>query len=141
MITTTYNIYLSFFYLFYVFIYFLYIFFFIIIVNHLEPVKNNVQTNVTTSNVSKDNSNEKDTNSKNLSAKQIKREKKTKSNEKIKRVSESEFVSDTLQTNEADLDEVKEGMKKLGIDSLAKQALETNKNGKIFTKDTNEYLY
>lgn len=32
-------------------------------------------------------------------------------------------------------------MKKLGIDSLAKQALETNKNGKIFTKDTNEYIY
>lgn len=72
---------------------------------------------------------------KNLNPKQRKGENKTKSKQ-VQRVSESEFVSDTLQTNPADLDEVKEGMKKLGIDSLAKQALETNKNGKI-VKETN----
>lgn len=53
-----------------------------------------------------------------------------KGREQVKRTSESEFVSDTLQTNEEDLEEVKAGIKKLGIDSLAKQALETNKNGK-----------
>lgn len=76
---------------------------------------------------------------KNSSVKQTKRENKGKSIEKAKRVSESEFVSDTLQTNPADLDEVKEGMKKLGIDSLAKQALETNKNGKKIKRVTNIY--
>uniref|UniRef100_A0A182NL41 BSD domain-containing protein n=1 Tax=Anopheles dirus TaxID=7168 RepID=A0A182NL41_9DIPT len=37
----------------------------------------------------------------------------------------SEFVSDSFQTNEQDLEEVKAGMKKLGIDSLAQQANES----------------
>lgn len=35
---------------------------------------------------------------------------------------ENEFVSDAFQTSEKDLDEVKAGMKLLGIDSLAKQS-------------------
>lgn len=38
---------------------------------------------------------------------------------------ESEFVSDAFQTTDKDLDEVKAGMKLLGIDSLTSQ---TNKN-------------
>uniref|UniRef100_A0A182XX30 BSD domain-containing protein n=1 Tax=Anopheles stephensi TaxID=30069 RepID=A0A182XX30_ANOST len=47
----------------------------------------------------------------------------------------SEFISDSFHTNEQDLEEVKAGMKKLGIDSLAQQAnesigLETEKSGK-----------
>uniref|UniRef100_A0A336K1Y7 CSON011066 protein n=1 Tax=Culicoides sonorensis TaxID=179676 RepID=A0A336K1Y7_CULSO len=62
-------------------------------------------------------------------------DKNNKKPEKTKRISESEFVSDTLQTNQEDLEEVKEGMKKLGIDSLAKQALETNKNEEQWEKD------
>lgn len=42
---------------------------------------------------------------------------------------DSEFVSDAFQTTEKDLDEVKAGMKLLGIDSLASQS---NKNdGKV----------
>ncbi|XP_063697024.1 synapse-associated protein of 47 kDa isoform X6 [Culicoides brevitarsis] len=85
---------------------------------------------------------EKDSNKEISSAKQTNANKRDtsannskKKDKKAKRVSESEFVSDTLQTNEADLDEVKEGMKKLGIDSLAKQALETNKNEEQWEKD------
>lgn len=35
---------------------------------------------------------------------------------------DSEFVSDAFQTTDKDLDEVKAGMKLLGIDSLAKQS-------------------
>lgn len=95
------------------------------------PSENKKQSDSTPEPVSKnDNENDKKVN-KSSSAKQTKKENKSKSSEKqVKRASESEFVSDTLQTNQADLDEVKEGMKKLGIDSLAKQALETNKNGK-----------
>lgn len=42
---------------------------------------------------------------------------------------DSEFVSDTFQTTEKDLDEVKAGMKLLGIDSLANQSKKDN--GKI----------
>uniref|UniRef100_A0A182UH24 BSD domain-containing protein n=1 Tax=Anopheles melas TaxID=34690 RepID=A0A182UH24_9DIPT len=46
-----------------------------------------------------------------------------------------EFISDSFHTNEQDLEEVKAGMKKLGIDSLAQQAnesigLEHEKSGK-----------
>lgn len=44
-------------------------------------------------------------------------------------ISETEFVSDTFQTNDKDLEEVKAGMKKLGIDTLAQQA---GKDGKSF---------
>lgn len=44
-------------------------------------------------------------------------------------ISETEFVSDTFQTNDKDLEEVKAGMKKLGIDTLAQQA---GKDGKTF---------
>lgn len=47
---------------------------------------------------------------------------------KARTVSETEFVSDTFQTNDKDLEEVKAGMKKLGIDTLAQQA---GKDGKI----------
>jgi hypothetical protein len=51
---------------------------------------------------------------------------------RVQKLSESEFVSDTFQTSEKDLEEIKAGMRKLGIDSLAQQAIETNndKNGK-----------
>uniref|UniRef100_U5ETZ9 Putative synapse-associated protein n=1 Tax=Corethrella appendiculata TaxID=1370023 RepID=U5ETZ9_9DIPT len=42
--------------------------------------------------------------------------------------SQNEFISDTFQTNDKDLEEVKAGMKKLGIDTLANDAnLKTNK--------------
>uniref|UniRef100_A0A182KCI5 BSD domain-containing protein n=1 Tax=Anopheles christyi TaxID=43041 RepID=A0A182KCI5_9DIPT len=46
-----------------------------------------------------------------------------------------EFISDSFHTNEQDLEEVKAGMKKLGIDSLAQQAnesigLQQEKSGK-----------
>lgn len=54
-----------------------------------------------------------------------KEKEETKQDRKTKKLSESEFVSDTLQASEADLEEVKAGMKKLGIDSLARQALVT----------------
>lgn len=37
---------------------------------------------------------------------------------------DSEFVSDAFQTTDKDLDEVKAGMKLLGIDSLANQSNE-----------------
>uniref|UniRef100_A0A182Q3J9 BSD domain-containing protein n=1 Tax=Anopheles farauti TaxID=69004 RepID=A0A182Q3J9_9DIPT len=52
----------------------------------------------------------------------------------------SEFVSDSFQTNEQDLEEVKAGMKKLGIDSLAQQAnesigLENEKSEEQWEKD------
>lgn len=40
---------------------------------------------------------------------------------------DSEFVSDTFHASEKDLEEVKAGMKMLGIDTLATQ---TNANGK-----------
>uniref|UniRef100_A0A182PM84 BSD domain-containing protein n=1 Tax=Anopheles epiroticus TaxID=199890 RepID=A0A182PM84_9DIPT len=39
--------------------------------------------------------------------------------------SHREFISDSFHTNEQDLEEVKAGMKKLGIDSLAQQANES----------------
>uniref|UniRef100_A0AAG5CPK1 BSD domain-containing protein n=1 Tax=Anopheles atroparvus TaxID=41427 RepID=A0AAG5CPK1_ANOAO len=42
-----------------------------------------------------------------------------------KKGNHSEFISDSFQTNEQDLEEVKAGMKKLGIDSLARQANES----------------
>lgn len=42
------------------------------------------------------------------------------------KLSESEFVSDTFQTTETDLEEVKAGMRKLGINSLAQQAAVDN---------------
>lgn len=45
---------------------------------------------------------------------------------------ESEFISDAFQATDKDLDEVKAGMKLLGIDSLTSQS---NKNaGKTFIK-------
>ncbi|XP_053671037.1 synapse-associated protein of 47 kDa [Anopheles nili] len=52
----------------------------------------------------------------------------------------SEFISDSFQTNEQDLEEVKAGMKKLGIDSLAQQAnesigLEDEKSEEQWEKD------
>lgn len=51
---------------------------------------------------------------------------------KTARVSESEFISDTFKTSEKDLEEVQEGMKKLGIDTLAKQVTDgASGNGKI----------
>lgn len=40
------------------------------------------------------------------------------------KISESEFVSDEFQTsNDTDLAEIKDGMRKLGIDSMTQQAL------------------
>ncbi|KAH8417415.1 hypothetical protein KR222_010891 [Zaprionus bogoriensis] len=43
------------------------------------------------------------------------------------KISESEFVSDEFQTsNETDLAEIKDGMRKLGIDSMTQQALPPN---------------
>ncbi|KAH8360035.1 hypothetical protein KR093_010225 [Drosophila rubida] len=43
------------------------------------------------------------------------------------KISESEFVSDEFQTsNETDLAEIKDGMRKLGIDSMTQQALASN---------------
>lgn len=39
---------------------------------------------------------------------------------------ESEFISDTFQTNEKDLEEVQAGMRKLGIDTLVKQGDKDN---------------
>lgn len=43
------------------------------------------------------------------------------------KISESEFVSDEFQTsNETDLAEIKDGMRKLGIDSMTQQALPSN---------------
>ncbi|XP_035903960.1 synapse-associated protein of 47 kDa isoform X5 [Anopheles stephensi] len=52
----------------------------------------------------------------------------------------NEFISDSFHTNEQDLEEVKAGMKKLGIDSLAQQAnesigLETEKSEEQWEKD------
>ncbi|XP_052890691.1 synapse-associated protein of 47 kDa isoform X3 [Anopheles moucheti] len=52
----------------------------------------------------------------------------------------SEFISDSFHTNEQDLEEVKAGMKKLGIDSLAQQAnesigLESEKSEEQWEKD------
>lgn len=48
--------------------------------------------------------------------------------------SESEFVSDAFQTtNESDLEEIKDGMRKLGIDSMTQQqpnAALSNNDGK-----------
>lgn len=51
---------------------------------------------------------------------------------KNRTISETEFVSDTFQTNDKDLEEVKAGMKKLGIDTLAQQASKDGKNSFIF---------
>lgn len=45
----------------------------------------------------------------------------------LHKISESEFVSDEFQTsNETDLAEIKDGMRKLGIDSMTQQALPSN---------------
>lgn len=44
------------------------------------------------------------------------------SNQPTKCAVESEFVSDAFQTSDKDLDEVKAGMKLLGIDSLANES-------------------
>lgn len=41
-------------------------------------------------------------------------------------------MSDTFQTNDKDLEEVKAGMKKLGIDTLAQQAGKDGKNFILF---------
>lgn len=49
--------------------------------------------------------------------------------EQSKNAFDSEFVSDAFQTTDKDLDEVKAGMKLLGIDSLTNQSSE--KSGKI----------
>lgn len=46
------------------------------------------------------------------------------------KIVDSEFVSDTFHTSEKDLEEVKAGMKMLGIDTLA---IQTNSNGKECT--------
>lgn len=43
-------------------------------------------------------------------------------NTQSKSAVENEFVSDAFQTTDKDLDEVKAGMKLLGIDSLANQS-------------------
>lgn len=51
----------------------------------------------------------------------------TESCDKSSKIVDSEFVSDTFHTSEKDLEEVKAGMKMLGIDTLATQ---TNANGK-----------
>lgn len=55
--------------------------------------------------------------------------KSSDSNKQKKSAVESEFISDTFQTTDKDLDEVKAGMKLLGIDSLAKQS--NKDDGKI----------
>lgn len=52
-----------------------------------------------------------------------------KSKNSTKTAIENEFVSDTFKTTEKDLDEVKAGLKLLGIDSLAKQA--NSNDGKL----------
>lgn len=49
--------------------------------------------------------------------------------EPTKSAVDSEFVSDAFQTSDKDLDEVKAGMKLLGIDSLTSQS--SKKDGKI----------
>lgn len=46
----------------------------------------------------------------------------SESSKQSKSAVESEFVSDAFQTTDKDLDEVKAGMKLLGIDSLASQS-------------------
>lgn len=47
------------------------------------------------------------------------------------KISESEFVSDEFQTsNETDLAEIKDGMRKLGIDSMTQQAALPSNDGK-----------
>lgn len=53
------------------------------------------------------------------------------------KIIDSEFVSDTFHTSEKDLEEVKAGMKMLGIDTLATQ---TSSNGKERTKLLNKIL-
>ncbi len=53
---------------------------------------------------------------------------KLPSQTKNRTISETEFVSDTFQTNDKDLEEVKAGMKKLGIDTLAQQGGKDGKN-------------
>lgn len=51
--------------------------------------------------------------------------------QKSRHSEQSEFVSDSFQTNtETDLEEIKDGMRKLGIDSMAEQAL--GSDGKRF---------
>lgn len=49
-------------------------------------------------------------------------------------ISETEFVSDTFQTTEKDLEEVKAGMKRLGIDTLAAEKTE-KPDGKIVCRN------
>ncbi|XP_060645675.1 synapse-associated protein of 47 kDa isoform X1 [Drosophila nasuta] len=52
------------------------------------------------------------------------------------KISESEFVSDEFQTsNETDLAEIKDGMRKLGIDSMTQQALASNNDEEQWEKD------
>jgi len=41
-------------------------------------------------------------------------------------VNNTEFISDTFQTSDKDLEEVKAGMKILGLDTLALDAVESN---------------
>lgn len=53
---------------------------------------------------------------------------------KIKSKQTEEFVSDTFQTLDQDLEEVKAGMKKLGIDVLATQDTQAHvRNGKTYS--------
>lgn len=66
----------------------------------------------------------------------------TQEPQKIKRLestSESEFVSDAFQaTTESDLEEIKDGMRKLGIDSMTQQ-LQTSSN--TLSNDGKNYYY
>lgn len=60
-----------------------------------------------------------------------KTDEKDQANTKEKsKIVDSEFVSDTFQTTEKDLEEVKAGMKMLGIDTLTNQTALSSTNGK-----------
>lgn len=50
------------------------------------------------------------------------------------KIVDSEFVSDTFQASEKDLEEVKAGMKMLGIDTLATQTSPNGKNCTHYSK-------
>lgn len=52
---------------------------------------------------------------------------------------ENEYVSDTFKTTEKDLDEVKAGMKLLGIDTLVKQS--ESSNGKHITPHEQLFIF
>lgn len=58
----------------------------------------------------------------------------TEATQSKRTISESEFVSDTFQTTDKDLEEVKAGMKRLGIDTLAAQ--QSEKDGKTRPQTT-----